>query len=783
MKGNGKIKYTPSLKESSDNMVGNASSLRGSRFLKSQTELWNSVQSLSPEKDDKSVKVKIRPKKRKYHSEEPIDLSLIEDEEGEEGDGVDLKHQEDENYEYLPWYEKYAPNNLSDITIHKRKLKDVETVLNDMLSYSKDYRILLLTGPSGCSKSTLIKHLSQMMVPLYRKPHSNVQLNDDSNSDNISYVIEYENSLQLRGLGNMESFNDFLQRSKFYNSAFNLSVLFVDDLPNVFHYETRLMFQNIIREWLNGEGMRLPPLVICLTECEIENGNDKFTNGSVGININNTYSAETIFTRDILDNPRLKRIKFNPINDTLMKKLLNNITQLEKPLLQKNNKWQQKNEYIKRLIYSGNGDIRSMLSSLQFWATSIQNDNDHNIDNDEIYLRNKSDSFFHGVGKIIYGSRDNDDILRSDTDIIDEMLDISGESNSTLIFNDNFKLGILENYGSFKKGQLPVDVATDVIMALSENDALFGSSNNLEGLEYMMRKVRNKFSQYTTTEDKQRTTGHGKFNFPREWKCRQRQQQFKVEAQDLQNVAFYKYNESLLVEDIISCTGYYSPYIRKKQDYKLKVIQHYMKNVGKKSNDINSLEVDDQIDILTRIGGPFKNDNTLPTTDFKSEDDINNETERTLNALIRNKDERLNELVRMWEMRTIFTNDAIESDFEDEFLDDPLEDSDEEDMNDLLDGDDEDDDLIYEALSQQKPRLQSSPIKDTPRRSETDDDEDDNEEDDILFDELSQQKPRLQSSPVKDGAIFSETANNDNNNDKNKNNDESLSDSDLENLI
>ncbi|CAL9738333.1 checkpoint protein Rad24p [Monosporozyma servazzii] len=682
-------------------MTRNGILLRSSSFLESQTKLWESTQ--PPENQNEGVTVKIRPNTRKYHSLGPSDISNIKNKEDEIVPDIG---------ENLPWYEKYAPKTLPEIAIHKRKLKDVEEALSDMLSNTDNTRLLLLSGPSGCCKSTLIKGLSKTMVPLYRNSNASTMLNQYSlninTGDGPDYVVEYENSLQLSEMNNMEAFNEFLQRSKFYNGAYNLSVLLVDDLPNVFHYETRLQFQKIIKEWLYTEGIRLPPLVVCLTECEIEEDNNKKSenvNGG-GININNTYTAETVFNKEILQNPKLKRIKFNPINNTLMKKLLNNIALEERAQLEANGKWKFKDEYITKLLKSNNGDIRSMISSFQFWATSKDSNglSDTNaIDN--IYLRTESVSFFHGVGKVIYGSHEKDGSLIDDNEMINRMLDINGDSNTNLLFNDNFKLGLLENYNSFNKNQLPIDVAAKIVMSLSDNNSLFGSSNNFEGLEYMIRKIRYETNKYSKGKDFSSGV-HGGFNFPREWKCRQRKQRFKIESQDLQNVSFYKYGDNFMIKDVALCLGYYSPLIRKQQNYRMKALSYYLKNSGKisKNRSDDPMQVNSNIDILERIGGPFKSDYDA-SKDIKTEDDIKIEAEKSINSLIRKKDERLAELIQQYERRNMFNSDEFVDIENDEYMDDPLVDSEQDVLESLLadSDDDDDDDAIYEALSQQPP--------------------------------------------------------------------------------
>lgn len=697
-----------------------------SSFLESQTKLWDSIRSTQNERE------KLLP-----NNNTKIDTRINNSSQIMIGQNTDMyssniynkKNSAHENS--LQWYDKYSPETLDDVSVHKKKIKDVEQIVSDMLSnHNEDIRILLLSGPSGCGKSTVVKKLSEKLVPLYRYKNRNKNINIIDNNINGNgelcqdCVIEYENSLELNELSHVESFNDFLQRSKYFNGIYNLSILLVEDLPNVFHLETRLQFQSIIKDWLSSvNNYRLPPLIICLTECERANEN-------YNINIMNTYNAETIFSKEILSHRRLKRIRFNPVNNTLMKKLLNGIALKEQSMLKKNNKWDLKDQYIQTLLESNNGDIRSMISSFQFWASL--KDDAKAIDN-SIYLRNEPISFFHSIGKIIYGSHDKERNLIDDNEMINKLLNNYSNSsssssgnnnaNSSTPFNDNFKLGLLENYSSFNKGQFPIEVASEIVMSLSENNSLFYGSYSLEGLEYMIRKIRNQFNNYSKSvksiSNGRNSSVHGDFTFPRDWKCYQRQQQVKMESHDYQNVSFYKYNEPVLMKDIALHLGYYSPLIRKQQDYRMKSLKYYLKESSKlkkiNENKDESLyyggnieEVDDKVDVLERIGGSFKFDYNS-SKDIKSEDDIKLETERDMNNLIRKRDEKLQVLIQRWEKKNMFESDTHNSDiYNDDYSDDPLIDSEQEDFESLLD--DEEENEIYEILSQQKPKKVSESL-------------------------------------------------------------------------
>lgn len=150
----------------------------------------------------------------------------------------------------------------------------------------------------------------------------------------------------------------------------------------------------------------------------------------------------------------------------------------------------------------------------------------------------------------------------------------------------------------------------------------------------------------------------------------------------------------------------------------MKALRYYLKNSGKisKNGSDGSVQVDSNIDILERIGGPFRSDYDA-STDIKSEDDIKSEAEKSINSLIRKKEERLAELIQQYEKRDMFNGDDYVNIEDDEYMDDPLVDSEQDALESLLnDSDDEDDedDAIYEALSQQPPSSttrNNSPIK------------------------------------------------------------------------
>jgi len=588
----------------------------------------------------------------------------------------------------LPWFQKFAPQSLSEIAIHKRKLNDVKEYLDDMLSNSVDTRILLLTGPSGCSKSTVIKELSHILIPKYRDNSRNLLTLRPEDTENVDYV-EYVSDQSINGLNQMGSFREFLNNCK-YRITGNLSLILVEDFPNVFHDETRTMFQKSLSEWLYCDDDQLPPLVLSLSECEIDNDNLNKNSFSV----DNMYTAETIIGRKLLNDPRVKRIKFNPISMTLTKKTLNHILNEEKTVIKQNGKWKQRTSFINELSQNC-GDIRSSICALEFWATSKGEL--------ELAARKQPTSYFHAVGKIIHGSKD----ITDDNKMINNLL----SSTSGIMSNANFKLGLLENYESFNQGQIDIKFACDITDALSESD---NSTNAIEMLEYATRKVRSTFYnlKLKDSSNESQQHHHGRANFPIEWKVNRMKDSFEVQSDEYFNIELYKYSAVPLNRDIILSYSYYGPLIRKQLLYKKKALEHYVKTLPMESQiqlrqgkkDI--FDVDDCLDIVERLGGPMNNSDVdrsvIGTNDSEKEEKM------SLEKLQHEKRHKIRNLMNADSQRTNKYAPKPQLDDEDRaMLDDIIVNSDNDDI------DDDFDDSMYEMLSQRAP-IKRSPIKPTP---------------------------------------------------------------------
>ncbi|CCH43096.1 Checkpoint protein [Wickerhamomyces ciferrii] len=509
----------------------------------------------------------------------------------------DLQPLEDDKDQ---WVHKYTPKTVNQVALHNKKLKEVKEDIEQMVKGSSDLRLLVLSGPAGASKSTIASCLGKELVPEVR--HSSKDQNND-------YVLEYTND-NASG-SSITQFSEFLMSAK-YRMGKNLSLILVEDLPNVFHEATREDFQKSLFHWIHND-LRTPPLIICITECEFSNDG----NASQGYNIDNNYTAETILGRKLLMNPRVKRIKFNPVNTLLTKRVLKDIKSHEPSIFKSIGK-SEIDEKIKEL--SEFGDIRSSISAFQFWAE--WKFNHPGLGKDMLHIGKESSvSLFHAIGKCLFGSKNEGE---DDLAAMDKVMK-NFASKPTIL-----KLGLLENYSKFNKSDFGLETAANISDGLSLSD-LFGSQDT--SLEIATRSTRTHFRILDSTES---SNTHAATTFPREWKANKSIANIKSDIQKYIETEFKKRQAHRSFQDSNLFYGFYEPIINKQRGFKNKSMLHYLKYSGKPIP--KELQVNNKLQntvISERLGGPFREifgdgdivpDEEVRDLYFQVNQDVNNDS-------------------------------------------------------------------------------------------------------------------------------------------------------------
>ncbi|EFP91031.2 uncharacterized protein PGTG_17303 [Puccinia graminis f. sp. tritici CRL 75-36-700-3] len=370
------------------------------------------------------------------------------------------------------WSDKFTPSDPSQLAVHPKKLALIHTWLNDALhggSHTRKYRrLLILAGPAGCGKSTIIHTLAEPALQTHAPgPSAAASANRSSKSNNsktvsapsvegIGYeILEWKNTGNESSVSKPQEFSLWLMRASAgptlsfedtEEESIDVSLpstsdqvesdekrrtklptlLLVDDLPNLSHSETGRIFTNAIRQHLNSPRVSTPPLVLIVSDTTVTPGanglEESFGGRSGGFSgaEDRGMNVHTLLPSDILHHPATCLLKLLPVNNTLMKKLLARIAQsAPTPSFNPGPK------HFDLVVEASNGDLRAALNNLQLFFTlptpkmeNVGGKSKRNLplaDASSLFnrqllsSRDESLVIFHSLGKILYNKRWGDD--------------------------------------------------------------------------------------------------------------------------------------------------------------------------------------------------------------------------------------------------------------------------------------------------------------------------------------------------------------------------------------
>lgn len=261
------------------------------------------------------------------------------------------------------WLSRYAPESISDVAVHPRKLSELQSTISRMIQFHTP-KILIVSGPAGLGKTTAVYHTIK-------------KLGLD--------VLEWINPLSTPGTLNVALFPDFLRGASY---ATDVAVL-VEDLPALHHDDTRNAFQDALFEWAHQDFVSPPLIVIVADEPRL--------------------SVESAIGPQVLRGAspgRVVQIRFNPVNTTLMKKALGRIV--------KEHSSRFRGGAATRLIteLAASGDIRAAILAMEHAART-------KVSAEPIirFGRGPPMDWFHVAGRVLYGSQK---ITEEDLDAVSE---------------------------------------------------------------------------------------------------------------------------------------------------------------------------------------------------------------------------------------------------------------------------------------------------------------------------------------------------------------------------
>lgn len=330
-----------------------------------------------------------------------------------------------------PWAERFGPSNLEELGIHKRKVTDVRTWLENVTGGQMRQRVLVLKGAAGTGKTTTVKLLAKDMgfdVLEWRNPVGSVA----SSNGFQSIAAQFEEFMGRGGkFGQLDLFSDNGKKSKKLEvKPFDQKkqIILIEEFPNTFTRSSSALqsFRSAILQYLasNTPPLSMPynpkakndpitPVVMIVSETLLT------TTSATA----DSFTAHRLLGPEILQHPGVGVIEFNAIATTILAKALETVVQKES---RKSGRRKTPGpQVLKRL--GEIGDIRSAIGSLEFmclrgdlddWGGKIVFGKAKKTSKDTLLTKMEEESLelitrreaslgiFHAVGKVVYNKRE-----------------------------------------------------------------------------------------------------------------------------------------------------------------------------------------------------------------------------------------------------------------------------------------------------------------------------------------------------------------------------------------
>ncbi|OQD63009.1 hypothetical protein PENPOL_c010G08609 [Penicillium polonicum] len=411
-----------------------------------------------------------------------------------------------------PWAQRFAPANLGELAVHKKKVSDVQHWLEDAFAGRRSERLLVLRGPAGSGKTTTVSLLSESLgydIVEWKNP----PVSEFGARDYQSVSAHFEEFLG-RGdkFGGLDLENTSELDPKKDERSRDQRILLIEEFPTVLGRASSALtaFRTSLQRYLaastndnarGSSGLNHPPIVIIVSETLL---------GSAS-SISDNLTVHRLLGPMIYNHPGTTILDFNSIAPTFMHKALRSILDRE---ARNSRRVQIPGPGVIDSI-SEIGDIRSAISSLEFlclkgddtgrWGGSVAKTKKARgevamtaMEKESLKMitqREASLGMFHAVGKIVYNKRMDPSLIEGDVEIlppppnylrhharpkasqvlVNDLVDETGTDISTFIS------ALHENYIPSCDGDNFTDCFNDCIDALSDSDILSADHRSGQG--------------------------------------------------------------------------------------------------------------------------------------------------------------------------------------------------------------------------------------------------------------------------------------------------------------
>jgi len=256
------------------------------------------------------------------------------------------------------------PKSVEELATHSRKIGEVR----GWLEAAGKSDMLLITGPTGCAKTTTLKLVAKKLnihVQEWVNPSEKMEFFD---SELLESVNVYDSSAYHEPK-QAEKFEGFALRSSRYSAIGPTSsnrIILIEDFPNYFIWKPSQFFDFLTKYRTMG----LCPIVFVCTD-------------DAKLNLSNS-----LFPSHIRDSFCIANIKFNPVSPSgLLKALQRCVTNLPKDKLQE-------------IAKACQGDIRTALCSAEFLLAGSPRAGSEFVSS--AVSKDNPCEFFHTLGRVLY---------------------------------------------------------------------------------------------------------------------------------------------------------------------------------------------------------------------------------------------------------------------------------------------------------------------------------------------------------------------------------------------
>ncbi|KAK0899245.1 RFC checkpoint protein Rad17 [Friedmanniomyces endolithicus] len=325
------------------------------------------------------------------------------------------------NEDKRPWTEQFAPVDLSDLAVHKRKVADVRQWLESAID-GKRQKVLVLKGAAGTGKTTTIRLLAQELgatVSEWQNPAGADASTEGSTTtaghfEDFVHRVGKSASLSFAVGDRVQPVSDHVKESVDRTKQ----VVLVEEFPITFSRTSATLqsFRSTLLQYVSSPAVqeaRVTPIVVIISETLLS------TNTAAA----DSFTAHRLLGPELLNHPLINTIEFNPVASTILTKALETI--VLKEARKSGRRKTPGPQVLKRLAETG--DIRSAVSSLEFlclrgddteaWSSRIQFTKPKKkpsepaltkAEEDALSLvsnRESSLGIFHAVGRVVYNNR------------------------------------------------------------------------------------------------------------------------------------------------------------------------------------------------------------------------------------------------------------------------------------------------------------------------------------------------------------------------------------------